>query len=126
MLIWLWTFSALPKGVEQDINFILLMTNMTRKSKSTQGSSPSKAKGEVINFFNFGTINIDARQNNSRTSKRENKGCTITPMSFSEDNGDVDSLQISQKATIAAAFKIVEIISSNKINKTKTDKTKQQ
>lgn len=90
------------------------MTNMTRKSKSTQCNHPSKANGIVINFFNFGTINIDARQNNSRTSKRENKGCTITPMSSSEDNWDVESLPISQKATIAAAFKIVEIMSSNK------------
>lgn len=102
------------------------MTNMTRKSKSTQCNHPSKANGIVINFFNFGTINIDARQNNSRTSKRENKGCTITPMSSSENNGEVDVMQLSQKDTIAAAFKIVEIISSNKINKTKTDKTQQQ
>lgn len=88
------------------------MTNMTRKSKSTQCNHPSKENGIVINFFNFGTINIDARQNNSRTSKRENKGCTITPVSCGEDNDEVEGIQISQKATIAAAFKIVEIISS--------------
>ena len=65
------------------------------------------AKERTINLYNFGTINIDARQNNSRTSKHENKGCTITPR---ENGGTVDCLQISKSESVTSVSEIIELL----------------
>lgn len=50
---------------------------MAKKSQTNARRNNTQAGRRVVNFYNNGTINIDARQNRSRTNKTENNGCTI-------------------------------------------------
>ena len=49
---------------------------MAKKSQTNARRNNTQAGRRVVNFYNS-TINIDARQNRSRTIKTENNGCTI-------------------------------------------------
>ena len=50
---------------------------MAKKSQTNARRNNTQAGRRVVNFYNNGTINIDARQNRSRTNKTENNGCAI-------------------------------------------------
>ena len=89
---------------------------MAKKTKASPRRKHNKVGQTVVNFFNHGTVNIDARQNNSRAFKNENNGCTIN----SPDNADAvgehsEVLMITKKAFVAATCQIVELI-ANKNN----------
>lgn len=50
---------------------------MAKKSQTNSRRNNTQAGQRVVNFYNNGTVNIDARQNRSHTHKTENNGCTI-------------------------------------------------
>ena len=50
---------------------------MAKKSQTNSRRNNTQAGRRVVNFYNNGTVNIDARQNRSHTHKTENNGCTI-------------------------------------------------
>lgn len=50
---------------------------MAKKSQTNARRNNTQIGRRVVNFYNNGTVNIDARQNRSRTNKTENNGCTI-------------------------------------------------
>ena len=50
---------------------------MAKKSQTNARRNNTQVGRRVVNFYNNGTVNIDARQNRSRTNKTENNGCTI-------------------------------------------------
>ena len=49
---------------------------MAHKSKANARQKHTRADQIVVNIYNHGTVNIDARQNKSSNYKVENKGCT--------------------------------------------------
>lgn len=86
---------------------------MSKKSKSKAQRNHASAGQTVINFYNNGTINIDARQNNSRAFKHENNGCTInTPDNATTVGEHGEVLMITEKAFVAATCQIVELIAN--------------
>lgn len=50
---------------------------MAKKSQTNSRRNNTQAGHRVVNFYNHGTVNVDARQNRSHTHKTENNGCTI-------------------------------------------------
>lgn len=50
---------------------------MAKKSQTRARRNNTQVGPKVANFYNYGTVNVDARQNNSTTIKHENTGCTI-------------------------------------------------
>lgn len=50
---------------------------MAKKSQTNARRNNTQAGRRIVNFYNNGTVNFDARRNRSRTNKTENNGCTI-------------------------------------------------
>lgn len=50
---------------------------MAKKSQTKARRNNTQAGQRVVNFYNHGTVNVDARQNNSKSYKHENNGCTV-------------------------------------------------
>lgn len=89
---------------------------MSKKTKANLRRKHNNAGQTVVNFYNHGTVNIDARQNNSRAFKHENNGCTInTPDNAVSEGAHGEVLMITEKAVVAATCQIVELI-ANKNN----------
>lgn len=57
---------------------------MAKKAKASTRRKHNQVGQTVVNFYNCGTVNIDARQNNSRAFKHENNGCTINTSDYAE------------------------------------------
>lgn len=84
---------------------------MSKKTKASTRRKHNKTGQTVVNFYNHGTVNIDARQNNSRAFKHENNGCTInTPDNTAAVGEHSEVLMITEKAFVAATCQIVELI----------------
>ncbi len=47
---------------------------MAKKSQTGARRSNTQAGRRVVNFYNYGTVNIDGRQNNSVNHKADNRG----------------------------------------------------
>lgn len=50
---------------------------MAKKSQTRARRSNTQVGPQVVNFYNHGTVNVDARQSNSTTIKNEHTGCTF-------------------------------------------------
>lgn len=50
---------------------------MAKKNQIKARRSNTEAGQRVVNNYNYGTVNIDARQTNHRTFKKEFHGCTV-------------------------------------------------
>ena len=84
---------------------------MAKKTKASQQRKHNKAGQTVVNFYNHGTVNIDARQNNSRAFKHENNGCTINNSDYAaSENQQSEIIFLSEKAFIASTRQIVELM----------------
>ena len=80
---------------------------MKKKSKTN-----TKHSGQtVVNIYNHGTVNIDARQNNSRTFNRENNGCTFNaPDYVTSESAQGEILMLTKEAFVAATCQVVELM----------------
>lgn len=89
---------------------------MAKKTKASPRRKHNQAGQTVVNFYNHGTVNIDARQNNSRAFKHENNGCTITTSDHAaSEREQSEILLLTEKAFVAATRQVVEFI-ANDIN----------
>lgn len=89
---------------------------MAKKTKASPRRKRNQAGQTVVNFYNHGTVNIDARQNNSRAFKHENNGCTINTSDFATSVSEQSEiLLLTEKAFVAATRQVVEFI-ANDIN----------
>lgn len=50
---------------------------MAHRNQTNARRNNTQAGRRVVNFYNDGTVNIDSRQDRSRSHKIENNGCTI-------------------------------------------------
>ena len=62
---------------------------MAKKSQINARRTNTVAGKRVVNYYNHGTINVDARQNNSTTTRRDYSGCTFN--SVAEYDGNCDN-----------------------------------
>lgn len=84
---------------------------MAKKTKASPRLKHNQAGKTVVNFYNHGTVNIDARQNNSRAFKHENNGCTITTSDYAASKSEQSEfLMLTEKAFIAATRQVVEFM----------------
>jgi hypothetical protein len=89
---------------------------MAKKSQTNSRRNNTQAGRRVVNFYNNGTVNIDARQNRSHTHKTENNGCTINyPYHLIEDYFNLED-QISPEVSP----RIVELPAHEEHKGTKT------
>lgn len=89
---------------------------MTKKTKVNSRRKHNQTGKTVVNFYNHGTVNIDARQNNSRAFKHENNGCTITTSDHAASESEQSEiLLLTEKTIVAATRQVVEFI-TNGIN----------
>lgn len=86
---------------------------MAKKSQTRARRKNTQAGQRVVNFYNHGTVNIDARQNNSRSYKHENNGCTVSYPFQSAGNCIGDLIEIPESNTAMA----IEQISSQPTKK---------
>lgn len=47
---------------------------MAKKSQTSARRNNTQAGRRVVNFYNYGTVNVDGRQNNSINHKADNRG----------------------------------------------------
>lgn len=87
---------------------------MAKKTKASPRCKQDHSGQTVVNFYNHGTVNIDARQNNSRTFKHENNGCTIK-ISDNTKSGSEESdiLLLTEKTFVAATRQVCEFMENN-------------
>lgn len=85
---------------------------MSKKTKVNSRYKHDHMGQTVVNFYNHGTVNIDARQNNSRTYKYENNGCTINSPDYAAIRKHTEVVRITEKADVVAACKIVDFIAN--------------
>lgn len=84
---------------------------MAKKTKANSRLKHNQVGQTVVNFYNHGTVNIDARQNNSRAFKHENNGCTITTSDYAASKSEQSEfLMLTEKAFIAATRQVVEFM----------------
>ena len=84
---------------------------MAKKTKASPQRKHNQSGQTVVNFYNHGTVNIDARQNNSRAFKHENNGCTITTPDYAaSENEQSEILLLTEKAFVAATRQVVEFM----------------
>lgn len=50
---------------------------MAKKSQTRARRNNTQVGPQVVNFYNHGTVNVDARQNNSTSPKYSYSGCTF-------------------------------------------------
>lgn len=86
---------------------------MEKKTKASPRRKQNHIGQTVVNFYNHGTVNIDARQNNSRAFKHENNGCTInTSGNATSEFKKVDILMLTEMAFVATTRQVVEFITN--------------
>ena len=84
---------------------------MAKKTNASPRRKHNQTGKTVVNFYTHGTINIDARQNNSRAFKHENNGCTITTSDYAASEYEQSEiLLLSEKAFVAATRQVVEFM----------------
>lgn len=84
---------------------------MTKKTKVNSRRKHNQTGKTVVNFYNHGTVNIDARQNNSRAFKHENNGCTITTSDYAASESEQSEiLLLTEKTFVAATCQVVEFM----------------
>lgn len=89
---------------------------MAKKLKANHKRKQERTDKTVVNIYNHGTVNIDARQNNSRAYKHENRGCTINAYDDVTTTGETDEILMLTESTIVAATRqIVKSIINGKI-----------
>lgn len=86
---------------------------MSKKTKASPRCKQDHTGQTVINFYNHGTVNIDARKNNSRTFKHENNGCTIkTSDNTKSGSEEGDILLFTEKTFVAATRQVGEFMTN--------------
>ncbi len=61
---------------------------MAKKSQTSARRNNTQAGRRVVNFYNYGTVNIDGRQNNSVNHKADNRGSNFYyPNTSANSNG---------------------------------------
>lgn len=50
---------------------------MAKKTQKANRRRSKEADQRVVNYYNHGTVNVDARQNNSTSKRHEYTGCTF-------------------------------------------------
>lgn len=84
---------------------------MAQKSKANARQKHTRADQIVVNIYNHGTVNIDARQNNSRTFRHENNGCTFkAPDYATSGKAQGEILMLTDEAFVAATCQVVELM----------------
>ena len=64
---------------------------MAKKSQNHARRTNTVAGERVVNYYNHGTINVDARQNNSTTRRQEYSGCTFNGVAKYDGGCDKDN-----------------------------------
>ncbi len=84
---------------------------MAKKTKTSRRRKHNKTGKTVVHFYNHGTVNIDARQNNSRAFKHENNGCTINTSDYATVESEQSAiLLLTEKAYVAATRQVIEFM----------------
>lgn len=93
---------------------------MAQKSKANARQKHTRADQIVVTIYNHGTVNIDARQNNSRTFRHENNGCTFkAPDYATSGKAQGEILMLTDEAFVAATLHAVDRIVDASIIKNK-------
>lgn len=95
---------------------------MAKKSQTNSRRNNTQAGRRVVNFYNNGTVNIDARQNRSHTHKTENNGCTINYPYHPVGNMVGDYLDLENLNSTKAPTQVAELPASNEQEYTKSRK----
>lgn len=82
---------------------------MAKKSQTNSRRNNTLAGRRVVNFYNNGTVNIDARQNRSHTHKTENNGCTINYPYHTAGNTIEDYFNLKDQISPEVSPRIVEL-----------------
>lgn len=95
---------------------------MAKKSQTRARRNNTQVGPQVVNFYNHGTVNVDARQNNSTSPKYNYSGCTFNyaqsrPFTI-EDQIDPTHPIFSQEAENIEASVITEVIPTEESSKT--------
>lgn len=93
---------------------------MAKKSQTNSRRNNTQAGRRVVNFYNNGTVNIDARQNRSHTHKTENNGCTINYPYLTAGNMIEDYFNLEDQISPEVSPRIVELPAHEEHKGTKT------
>lgn len=93
---------------------------MAKKSQTNSRRNNTQAGQRVVNFYNNGTVNIDARQNRSHTHKTENNGCTINYPYHTAGNLIEDYINLKDQISPEVSPRIVELPAHEEHKGTKT------
>lgn len=74
---------------------------MAKKTQTASRRRRKEAVRRVVNYYNHGTVNVDARQNNSTTKRQEYPGCTFNGVA--EYDGDYDKSNYVPASVIQAS-----------------------
>ncbi len=64
---------------------------MAKKSQTGARRNNTQAGRRVVNFYNFGTVNLDGRQNNSVNHKADNRGSNLYYPNTSANGSGVEN-----------------------------------
>lgn len=95
---------------------------MAKKSQTNSRRNNTQAGRRVVNFYNNGTVNIDARQNKSHTHRTENKGCTINYPFHPEGNMVGNYLDLENLNSTKVSAQVTEFPATNEQGNTETRK----
>lgn len=93
---------------------------MSKKSQTNARRNNTQAGRSVINFYNNGTVNMDARQNRSCNYKTENNGCTFNYPLHSAKNMVGDYYRFTDHIVPEEPSNVVEISTSEKLQSKKS------
>lgn len=88
---------------------------MAKKSQTKARRNNTQMGQRVVNYYyNHGTVNIDARQNNSKSFRHENNGCTVNYPMQSAGNSIGDFIEIPESNTTMAVEHITSLPTKKK------------
>lgn len=93
---------------------------MAKKSQTNSRRNNTQTGRRVVNFYNNGTVNIDARQNRSNTHKTENNGCTINYPYHTAGNVIEDYFNLEDQISPEVSPRIVELPAHEEQKEAKT------
>ncbi len=90
---------------------------MAKKSQTGARRNNTQAGRRVVNFYNYGTVNIDGRQNNSANHKADNRGSNFYyPNTSANGSGVENPLQNEQVAETRRGVYEIQTVEANCAN----------
>ncbi len=95
---------------------------MAKKSQTGARRNNTQAGRRVVNFYNYGTVNIDGRQNNSVNHKADNRGSNFYyPNTSANGSGVENPLQNEQVAETRRGVYEIQTVEANCANPVSKD-----